>query len=788
MSNRSRLIINYFISFKLLLLLLLITSISFIFCEKPSPPTSYFPETGKYALYQRSLDLKNNINVLSIATQPGKEDLTALAYLRLGKGATIVSAYVTNGESGESDIQAEYPHAIAAIRRNEAVDALSFLDGEVHFLNMPDIAAARDTDKVSRLWQPDTLIARLKKLIIISKPNIIFISPGWASEEKNPLLQILRASLIKAVNQLSTKNKINAQSGPESDKYWDVNRIFAARFEDQYLKIPCDNIHPKWKKSFRTIGEEAALKYLSLKIQRDSWLNRGYPAYQLIYPEATENISQIDENLNEINSTNLRSIKKKITDLSETIIRGKTRGALKQLVAIKDSISIFLISRYMMHPSAREALFDWNSAIENLRNTLLGVEVKYTVSDTKLTARQLTFLSIDEVKGLQDEGETEIFFSGTDQGWIINEAAQRKLPLKVNEQYRLVSPEIVNFNFPYGHQRIQSATEGTPYFFFIIHNAKEKSFIYRGRINFSFGPKFVTEVLTPIVRMVPGEGVVVRLTNISRDGVADRIRVENELASSPESYFRLNTKESFLLDTLSITWNGNPEDGSYLIPVKISGIPVANFVARKFETQVDTLKKIGLISGLKNSPTQHALRRLNRNFSNIILDQSFSNMIDSLNILIIDRRALTLKPQLAQFKNTLDEFVNKGGHLLILAQDASSWKTNPLWRGIELKNTILCDETLPVDAVSSHDFLKTPNRITGESWDGWLFQRSYNIVTGSALEDAEIPVKAKQQNLPFIVTKKDGSGKRTYVDLALGHQFMNVNPGAFRLFANLISY
>lgn len=775
---------------KSILPLLLIIILTLLFCEKQPPPTSYFPETGKYALYQRSLDLKNNLNVLSIATQPGKEDLAALAYLRLGKGATIVSAYITNGESGESDIQAEYPHSIAAIRRNEAVEALSLIDGEVHFLNMPDIAAARDKDKVSRLWQPDTLNARLKKLIITFKPNIILLTPEWKAEKENPLQKVLNESIIQAVKQVSTKDKISAQSGPESDNYWDVSRVFTAGFDSQYLKIPCDNIHPKWEKSFRTIGAEAALKYLSLKIQHQSRLNRGDPTYRLIYPESFLKISEIDENLNEINSTNLQSINKKIIELSDTIIRGKNKNAFKQLVAIKDSISVFLISRYMMHPSAREALFDWNLAIENLCNTLLGVEVKYTVSDTKLTARQLTFLTIDELKGLQEDGETEIFFSGTNSGWIINEAAQRKLPLKLKEKYRLVSPEIVNFNFPYGHQRIQSANEGTPYFFFIIHNAKdkEKSFVYRGRINFSFGPKFVNEVLTPIVRMVPGERVVVRLTNISRDGVADRIKVDHELASSPESYFRLNTKESFLLDTLTITWKGNPDDGSYLIPLKISGIPVANFVARKFETKVDTSKKIGIISGVTNSPTHHALGRLTVKFSEIKLDLNYSNKIDSLDVLIIDTRALTLKPKLPEFKTALDEFVNKGGHLIILAQDAASWNSNPLWQGLELKNTVFFDEAYPVEMNALHELLKKPNRIIDENWNGWLFQRSYNQITGSVLGNAEIPVKAKQQNSPFIVTNKDGSGKRTYVDLALGHQFMNVNPGAFRLLANLISY
>lgn len=761
-----------------------------MFCEKPLPPKSYFPETGKKALYQRSLDLKSNLSVLSIAAQPGKEDLAGLAYFRMAKGATIVSAYVTNGESGESNIQAEYPPFLAGIRRKEASEALSFLDGDVHFLNMPDIASARDTVKVRNLWQPDTLQLRLQRLITTFRPNIILVAPDWITEEENPRQKILCNDIIKAINNVSTKGSIKKIMGLASDNYWDVNRVFAAGFNKNDFNINYDLMHPKWKKSYRKIGEQAALKYNSLKIQLPLLQQLGDPSYRLLYSADELKINEIDDGLLKINTPRFRSIEHKIEKLSDNIIKGKTKGALNQLVAIKDSISIFLIQRYMMFPSEREALLDWNLGLENLRCSLLGVEIKYSISDTKLTAAQLTFLTIDEIKGIKDKGKTEIIFSGTNQGWIINESREHKLPLKLHEKYRLVSPQNLNFNFPYGHQQIQSATEGIPYFFFLIHNAekKENSFVYRARVNFLFAPRFVTEILTPIVRMIPGEGVAVRLTNISRDGVADKIRVDNNFASSAESKFRLSFKESFHIDTLLIDWKGNPDDGSYLIPVKIGETPIANFVARKFETEVDTSKKVGIISGLKNSPTENALRKLATKFFKVELNENLKKQIESLDVLILDRRLVTLKPQILDFKSDLEKFVNRGGHLIVLAQDAVSWNNNPLWEGIKLKSTILLDETYPVQANPEHKLLTSPNLITVEDWRGWLFRRAFNIVSAKELTQAQLPLKTEQLNTPLIVTFKEGKGNKTYIDLALGHQFMNINPGAFRLLANLISY
>ena len=775
---------------KVIYSLFVILIMALLFCQKPFRTKTYFPKTGNNAIYQRAMDLKSNLNVLSIASQPGKEDLAALAYFRMGKGATIVSAYLTNGEAGESDIQAEYPPFLAGIRRAEATKAISFLDGEAHFLNMPDIGSVRDTAMVRALWQSDTLEARLAKLITIFHPDIILIAPDWTSDDENPMQQVLYAEIKQAVKKVSTRGANKPLTGVASDKYWNVKRIFAADFSESDFNIPYDTKHPKWKKTYREIGKDAARNYHTLKFQRTEWLKRGDPSYRLIYSADDKNISEMDDGLFQLNTPQLRSLKDKINKLSESILNGKTRGALNRLVAIKDSVKILLVNRYKFNAGERQALFDWNLGLENLHCSLLGVEVKYTVSDTKLTVRQITYLRIDEVTGVDDEGMTEIFFSGTDDGWIINEDIQRKLPLKLHEKYRLVSPPRVIFNFPYGHQKIQSATEGTPYFFFILHRSseKEKSFVYRARINFSFGPRFVTEILTPIIRMIPGEGVAVRLTNISRDGVKDKIKVNDVLATSQEIEFRLNVKDSSFVDTLRINWQRDPSDGTYLIPVEIGGMNVANFAARKFTAEVDRTKKVGYITGLRHGALEVALRRLNANSTRVNLSQPLAQQLDSLNVLILDRRVLTLKPEISRFTDEFDSFVASGGNLIILAQDASVWNRLPGWNSLQLKPTPRFDENTPVAGDVSSRLLTTPNVIGNDDWNGWLFRRNFHIIAGEALTNAQIPLTIKGSDAPAIVIFSEGTGKRIYVDLALSHQLMNVHPGAFRLLANLISY
>lgn len=773
------------------LLLFLLSSSAFLAsCEQDTAPKSYFPETGRNALYQRSLDLRSNLNVLSIAIQPGYEDLSGLAYFRLGRGATVMSAYLTNGEAGESDVQAEYPAYLAAIRREEASKALSYLDGEVHFLNMPDIAAARDSAKVRELWPSDVLQTCLTKLFSQFKPDIVMLARDWEAGGESPRWDVLYSDVLVAVKKIAPVKSHKNLAGINSHQFWGANRVFIDSGERKGISIPVDRRHPRWEKMYRAIGGEAARAYGSLARQRRIWMNTEDPSYRLVYPTPPPPINEIDAGLPRPCTERLRWIEQEIQELTATTIHGKTADALKRIVAILDSVSFYLVRPYDLQAREERTLLHWKRGLESLRCTLLGVEVEYSISDTTLTERQLTFLTIDTVKGIDGKGKTDIYFTDLDPGWAINEDLVRRLPLRLHQKYRLLSPARVDYSYPPGQHELKSSTLGKPFVFFILHRSlsKEQNFVHSTTIDFTFAPRFIPEVLTPIVRMVPGERVVFRLTNLSRDGVADTIGIEDPLASSTESAFRLSYKGSSHLDTLFITWKGNPDEGSYLIPVQIDGITVANFAARKFHTEVDTSKKIGIITGLQNSPTENALRRLNVKFSTVGLGRMFSQQIDSLNVLIVDRRVLSLKPQMGDFKSEVENFVNRGGHLIVLSQDAATWNAKPLWAGMHLTPTLLFDESIPLKSDSTHTLLMSPNLITTEHWNGWLYLRGYNIVSVSALEDAQLPVKVKRWGTPLIISLRDGKGKRTYVDLALGHQWMNIHTGAFRLLANIISY
>ncbi|MGH7454085.1 MAG: PIG-L family deacetylase, partial [bacterium] len=449
---------------------------TFIFsCAKKQTPHTYFPETGGNALYQRALDLRSNLRVLSIALQPGFEDWSALAYFRLGRGATAMSAYLTNGEAGESDVQGEYPSYLAVVRREEAVRAMGLLGSDARFLNLPDITAASDSAQVQELWPSDTLNLRLGRLISNFKPDLILVARDWQFGKQSLRWHIFRSEVMAAVKSVAAAKIAEFFIVADTYHAWPTPRVAIDEGERQGdVPVPINERHPRWKKSYAAIGEEAARAYASLAVQRKAWSQNQRPSYLVAYPSRPPAPSHIDSGLPLPVSGRLRNLEIQVEYLTAATLDGKTDQALPRVVTIMDSVDYFLGRQYELLPAERRTLLGWKSGLENLRCTLLGVEVDYTVTDTLLTGRQLTYVFVNKVKGIKGEGTTEIFFAGLDQGWVVNEDVQQRLPLQIGQEYRLLTPQPVTYNFPAAQHPFQPATVGRAIPLLVIHRASSK--------------------------------------------------------------------------------------------------------------------------------------------------------------------------------------------------------------------------------------------------------------------------------------------------------------------------
>lgn len=743
-------------------------------CGGSKEETNYFPELGEQGLYQRAIDLRNNLNVMSLAIKPGFEDLSALAYFRLGKGARIMSAYVTNGEGGESDDASRFPVYQGQKLREEAFQALKYLDGQTRYLNMPDVPSARDIQDMKKVWVEDSLRIRLKRAILGFKPDIIIIPWDKWSEPINPRTQILIGNLLEVIDNL--KNT------------WEVKRVFIDENRNQGISLPIEDAHPKWNKTYNEIAGEAGGFYKSVAMQRHYRRKLNY--YNVLHPIDDQDIQKMDEGFETRMSNRIRGIHSRVVKLTDDVISGKTSDAIDDAPKLMESMNMYISRRRVMSEEEQRAILQWKWDLENLRCSLQGIKVNFNVSDLLLTERQLTYITIKDIENLKSTENVEIYFTGTQGGWAVDESMKQRFPVKFNESYRLLTPPKVTYTYPPGISQNLPEVHGYEYYFYVIRQVaeEEKNFSYHAKIHFTFAPSIINEVLTPIVRMIPSEDLVIRMTNVSRDGVRDTVTVNDPLVRSEPKMFTLETNGSQFQDTLKLDWKMEPDDGTYIVPVKVFYSTIGNFVGRKFDAEVASDKRVGVFAPLKNSPLFDALRRLNIDYEKLSAKGNRIKTLEDFNVIILDRRYLSLKKESNSILNEFNTFVQQGGHLVILAQDDFSWNQEQVWESLHLKESNVHGLQKAVSFDEKHPLMSSPNEIDVSDWQGWLFSRGFNDVQISNQGNLEIPAKLVDSNSPLIVTEKQGHGKRTYVDLAFHQQWLNVHPGAYRLLANLISY
>ncbi len=159
------------------------------------------------------------------------------------------------------------------------------------------------------------------------------------------------------------------------------------------------------------------------------------------------------------------------------------------------------------------------------------------------------------------------------------------------------------------------------------------------------------------------------------------------------------------------------------------------------------------------------------------------------NVIVVGDRAYSARPALAAAESRLEAFVERGGTLLVLYQTGNFPAPLPLvMRGIGER---VVDEQAPVKLLDpANSLLTSPNRITAADFEGWFEERGHGFLdrwdqSYTALTETADPGQDPQRG-GLLVTHR-GKGIYIYVAFALHRQFPELVPGAFRLFANLLS-
>jgi hypothetical protein len=731
----------------------------------------YFPQTGPGAIHQRATDLSSGAVVLFVALQPGYEDFPMLAQLRMGAGAQVIVLFVTNGDATPGDAGGTAPVFVAAGRKEESSRVSAYLGLTSTYLNVPDPGVCSDRALLERIWSADTVRARLEHAFRYYRPDVVVVG-GDRREGASVRQSLLEECVWKAAEDASAPPAVTDSSHLAE---WRVRRLYVESGSGQKNRGR-SAIHPVWKKSYRTIGEEASLLYGSLRFQIGAW--HADRSYALI-PSRRADASFL-KGL-PVLGTYARGFRPVIDRVVRPGKGGVRTPTLDRVARAIDSLDTILGGRRRdFSPGDLRVLAWWKNTLEALRCSLLDVRIEYAVDESLVTRNQVAFLRFGSVSLGDDSAHTRIFFPGAvKHTWGINQSLDHQFPFSSGRSYMLITPREMEYSFPLSQFGIRQNTLWTRFSFMVIHRdpRHRNDYVYRGEMPFRGGPRRTLEVLTPVVRALDGEPVVVRLINLSRDPYQGKLLLADSLALPFQKEIILPSRGFVLTDTVRLKLRERLPEGDHPMKLDVTGGGELPFVARSFSAEPDTAARVGLLTSLLESPLESAMERLRISRVDLGNGEELPGL-DRCNVLLLERDAFSEGRALPWRR--IHAWVRRGGHLVVLSP------------GPRVRASVLPDlgfapapalsPWADVRADSTSAILTTPNAISSADWNGWVVARSW----GPLQLGGGARVVASSGDLPLLAVEKEGEGRVSVVALDLGSQLMNLHAGAHRLLANIL--
>jgi len=175
--------------------------------------------------------------------------------------------------------------------------------------------------------------------------------------------------------------------------------------------------------------------------------------------------------------------------------------------------------------------------------------------------------------------------------------------------------------------------------------------------------------------------------------------------------------------------------------------------------------------------------------------------LSKFDTIVVGIRASQVRPDFVANNSRLLDFVKNGGTLIVQYQQSEYIQNNltPFPAKMEsvtngtqrISNVRVVDENAPVKIlVPNNPIFNYPNKIVAGDWNNWVQERNLYTLTGldpryTALletqDEGEPPVTGG------LVYAKIGKGTYVYNSYSFFRQLPTGNPGAYRLFANMLS-
>ncbi len=214
----------------------------------------------------------------------------------------------------------------------------------------------------------------------------------------------------------------------------------------------------------------------------------------------------------------------------------------------------------------------------------------------------------------------------------------------------------------------------------------------------------------------------------------------------------------------------------------------ATYTARAVQVKVAPGLKVGYLPGTGDE-VQASMENLGVHSTTLTMDDIARGNLSAYDVVLLGVRAYAAHPGLAAANGHLLDYARNGG-VVVVQYNLGQFDYGPYPYSLGDAEKVV-DEKAPVRLLAPQaPLLNWPNRITERDFDGWVEERGHGFLATwdphyEPVLETHDPGQDPQKG--GLLVARTGKGTYVYVAYALYRELPEGVPGAYRLFANLLS-
>jgi LmbE family N-acetylglucosaminyl deacetylase len=782
--------------------------------------------------------------VLYVAAHPDDENTQLIAALARGRRCRMAYLSVTRGDGGQNVLGPEFGDELGVIRTQELLAARRVDGGRQFFTRAIDFGFSKDYLETLQIWDRNQVIGDIVRVIRAFRPDIVItrFSPQPSGTHGHHTASAFLA--VEAFKLAGDPKAFPEQLGEL--KPWQPKRIlmngggFGQRGggdNSSGLRFESGGEDPVLGESFGSIAGRSRSMHKTQGFGnfgggrgggRDSrpetfQLLAGDPATNSIFDgvdttwsrvpggaeigkQAEELIAHFDTNNAAGSASAVLELRKRLAGLPKDIVVDEKRRQLDRILQACVGLEVMTVApKAEVVPGEEISLRSTATVTSKIPVRWLGVS--YSTLGPQLT--KSADLRPNEPTFWEVTRTVPTSAPLSQPYWLRDEHPPGMF--KVSDPSLIGTPENapsfpIEYSFQIGGQTL--SIPGEPV---VINSAAGKK--ERPRRVDVIAPVAI-RFLSEVRLFAPGStrSVEVELTAYRADAKGTlHLDVPPGWRVVPESQpFQLSTNGAQRKYTFNVTAPAQPARAGLNAHVLVNGV---RYASERIELRYDHIppqilqpparteavgldlairgKKVGYLPGAGDSVAE-ALEQMGYEVTRLTGANLTAEGLRGLDAVVIGIRALNVRTDLGNYVSGLFAYVEGGGNVIVQYNRPNDLKTDKIAPfDLRISADRVTDENAAITFLApDHPALTTPNRITNADFTDWVQERG--LYFPNQWDEHFTPILAcndpgESPKKGGLLVAKYGQGYYVYTGLAWFRQLPAGVPGAYRLFANLVS-